>query len=133
MKIHLLSFIDKSTNLRIPSASSAKYYLILLLSFRLTSKLCSTMKNAKRAEIMILDHQEERFPWKETKVSIVALISTPNNVPYTLPTPPVSGVPPITVAAIASISNPRASSTNAPVVFKQNAIPPNVARKPFMI
>ena len=61
---------------------------------------------------------------------LVALISTPNKVPNTFPTPPVRRVPPITEEAMASISKPFACSTKPPSVFKQNKILPTPQRKP---
>ena len=63
-------------------------------------------------------------------VSMIPLISDPNSDPTTVPTPPVKSVPPITAAAIASISNPLACSTNPPQEFKQKANPANDAKNP---
>ena len=93
--------------------------------------LCNTMKKHKSAERTILFHHEESVPLQRIKVSIVALINTPKNEPTTVPTPPVSKVPPITAEEIASISKPRACSTNPLVVLRQNTKPANEARKPL--
>ena len=57
---------------------------------------------------MILVHQELRVPSKEMKVWIVPSTSTPSSEPSTSPRPPVSSVPPMTTAAIASSSMPTA-------------------------
>lgn len=51
---------------------------------------CNTMKKQRSAAIVIRVHQEDRVPWKVMNASMVALIRTPNRVPITLPTPPVS-------------------------------------------
>jgi len=75
-------------------------------------------------------HQEDNVPWKVINASMVALIMTPNRVPTTLPTPPVSSVPPITEEAMASISKPLACSTNPPSVFRQNRTLPTPHKNP---
>lgn len=89
------------------------------------------MKKHSNAAITILVHQDDKVPWNVIKVSIVPLIKTPKRLPITFPTPPVNKVPPITAAAMASISNPFACSTNPPVVFRQNTKPAKAARKPL--
>ena len=91
-------------------------------------------KSTKLYEVCdILAHQLESVPWKRIKLSIVALIKTPKKVPTTVPTPPVSIVPPITADEIAPISNPRACSTKPEVVFRQNTSPPSDAKNPSSI
>ena len=82
------------------------------------------MKKQSSADIAILDHDERSFPFVFTSVSIVPLISTPNNVPITFPTPPVRSVPPITDEAMASISMNFACATNPHILFRQYNIPP---------
>ena len=91
---------------------------------------CNTIKKQSNAAIVIRVHHDDNVPWNVMNASIVALINTPNNVPITLPTPPVSNVPPITDDAIASISKPFACSTKPPNVFKQNNILPTPHKNP---
>ena len=58
----------------------------------------------------ILVHQDDNVPWNVMIVSMIPLIRDPKSELITVPpTPPVSSVPPMTAAAMASISNPRAS------------------------
>ena len=77
----------------------------------------------------ILVHQDDNVPWNVMIVSMIPLIRDPKSEPITVPTPPVSSVPPMTAAAMASISNPRACSTNPPQEFKQKAKPARDAKK----
>lgn len=81
----------------------------------------------------ILVHQEDKVPWKVISDSMVPLMSTPNKLPMTFPTPPVRSVPPITAEAIASISKPLACSTKPPQEFKAKTKPAKAAKKPFNI
>lgn len=64
------------------------------------------MKKQSSAESTIRTHQLESVPCVVIRLEIVPLISTPNRVPNGVPTPPLSSVPPITAAEIASISRP---------------------------
>lgn len=111
---------------RNPSTSFGSYFFFFIIA----STDWSTIKKQSNAAIVILVHQDDRVPWNVINASIVALIRTPNSVPKTLPTPPVSSVPPMTEEAIASISKPFACSTNPPSVFKQNRMLPIPQRKP---
>lgn len=102
--------------------------LFIFLFLKDANKLCKIIKKHSRAAIAILVHQEDKVPWKVMRDSMVPLISTPNKLPTTFPTPPVNNVPPMTADAIASISKPLACSTNPPQEFKQNAKPAKAAK-----
>ena len=67
----------------------------------------------------MLGHELASLPLVFTRLEMVPLISTPKNEPNTLPTPPVSRVPPITQEAMASISKPVAWLTLPDMVFRQ--------------
>ena len=62
------------------------------------------MKKQRSAESTIRTHQLESVPCVVIRLEIVPLLSTPNRVPNGVPTPPLSSVPPITAAEIASIT-----------------------------
>ena len=83
------------------------------------------MKKQRSAESTIRTHQLESVPCVVIRLEIVPLISTPNRVPNGVPTPPLSSVPPITAAEIASISRPFACSTNPAQLFIQKRNPPS--------
>ena len=68
------------------------------------------MKKHSSAESTIRTHQLDSVPWVVIRLDMVPLISTPNTVPNGVPTPPLSSVPPMTDAEIASISRPLALS-----------------------
>ena len=91
------------------------------------------MKKHSSAESTIRTHQLDSVPWVVIRLDMVPLISTPNTVPNGVPTPPLSSVPPMTDAEIASISRPLACSTNPEQLFRQNRKPPHPARKPSSI
>ena len=59
------------------------------------------------------------LPLVLTRIEIVPLIKVPKKVPNTLPTPPVSSVPPMIEDEMASISNPNACLGLPDMVFKQ--------------
>lgn len=81
--------------------------------------LCNTIKKHNRAAVRMFGQALANLPLVWTMLEIVPLIRTPKKEPITLPTPPVSNVPPITEDAIASISKPVACATLADCVFKQ--------------
>lgn len=91
---------------------------------------CNTIKKHSNADKVILTHQLDKVPCVVIRLEIVPLISTPNNVPVAVPTPPLKRVPPITAEEIASISRPLACSTNPAQLFKQNRNPPKPDKKP---
>ena len=68
--------------------------------------LWRTIKKHSRAAVSTLGQEEASLPLNWTMEAMVPLMSTPNRVPITLPTPPVSRVPPMTEEAMASISRP---------------------------
>ena len=69
-------------------------------------KLWSTMKKQSIAARVICGHHGSWLPIAVTISKTVPLANTPKRVPKIFPTPPVSNVPPIIDAAIASISRP---------------------------
>ena len=83
------------------------------------------MNTHSSAAVIILAQLESSFPFVMTRALIVPVINTPTSVPHTFPTPPVRRVPPITAAAMASISSPFACCTYPFIVFMQYRIPPN--------
>jgi len=84
------------------------YYPFYSAFFRLPrwdrTTLCRMMKKPSMAPLAISCHQESLRGLRPMIFWIVARISTPKRVPNTLPTPPVSSVPPMMEAAMASIS-----------------------------
>ena len=79
-------------------------FCALLFSRLLSTTLCSRMKKPSSAPLAISCHQLSFRPLRGMIFWMVARIMTPKKVPITLPTPPVSSVPPIMEAAMASIS-----------------------------
>ena len=73
---------------------------------RITRRRCRTTKISSRAPMKILVHHELRVPSNVMIVWIRPSTSTPSTDPRTKPLPPVSRVPPMTTAAMASSSMP---------------------------
>ena len=67
---------------------------------------CITMKRKRRTPPLIMIHAPFSDPLKLMSVAIKPRIMPPNSVPATIPTPPVSTVPPSPTAAIAVSSFP---------------------------
>ena len=63
------------------------------------------------AAVRMFGQELASFPFVLTIEEMVPLISTPKKDPRTLPTPPVSSVPPMTAELMASISRPSAWET----------------------
>ena len=82
------------------------FLLEAVFSLNTENNACRMIKKHISAATAIFDQLESSLPLVCTKVVMVPMISTPKNEPITLPTQPVSSVPPITVAAIACISMP---------------------------
>ena len=74
------------------------------LFFRIRTTLCSRIKKHSMAPVVMLCHQGSRRPEVVTMDLLVLRVSTPKKVPITLPTPPVSSVPPMMEEAMAFIS-----------------------------
>src|SRR5271165_1190340 len=72
----------------------------------LTRDLCMTMKRKRRIPPLIMIHAPFSDPLKLISVAINPRIMPTNSVPATIPTPPVSKVPPRTTDAIALSSFP---------------------------
>ena len=71
------------------------------------------------AAVRMLGQELASFPLVFTMEEMVPFISTPKKVPNTLPTPPVSSVPPMTAEEMASISSPVAWETEPAIVLRQ--------------
>ncbi len=67
---------------------------------------CSRTKTKSSVPTAIFVHQELSVPSKVMMVWMTPSTRTPSTVPRTYPDPPVSSVPPITTAAMASSSVP---------------------------
>ncbi|MDR8914988.1 hypothetical protein FEP75_05716 [Burkholderia multivorans] len=76
-------------------------------------------------------HHELSVPSNVISTWIVPRMPTPNTDPITYPTPPVSSVPPITVAAIASSSIPCACSPYPDSTYSVKTTPPSAEQKPL--
>src|SRR5690606_11383096 len=77
---------------------------------RTPTRRCRAMKANSRTLMAMRVHHELSVPSKVRIVLITPSTSTPRRVPNTYPEPPVSTVPPMTTAAIASSSIPTACS-----------------------
>ena len=88
-------------------------------------------RNSRKADTTLGTVPPSRVssPLKLTRLLIVPLISTPTKEPNTLPTPPVSSVPPITAEEMAFISRPSAWVVVPHMVFMQYRMPPMEHRK----
>lgn len=102
--------IDGAVALRFtpPEYSTFNRPQVLAAALRRASTRCSTTKTRSRSPITIRDHHELKVPSNDRIVWIVPSTSTPSTEPSTNPEPPVSRVPPMTTAAIASSSMPTA-------------------------
>ena len=78
---------------------------------------------------MMFDQLDRSLPFVMTSAEMVPVMRTPTRDPQTLPTPPVSSVPPMTADAIAVISRPFAWVTAPVMEFRQNRMPPMEHRK----
>ena len=96
-------------------------------SLSLAKIACSRMKKHSSTAVMMFAQDATSLPLNLTREEMVPLIKTPNRVHTTLPTPPVSRVPPITAEEMASISRPVAWVGVPHMVFRQKHRPPRVA------
>ena len=98
------------------------------MAFCLFCKRASALASIKIARIIItpfVTHcQKELTIDRFNKLLITPKIMLPIIAPTTLAFPPFKDVPPITAAAIASISRPFACSTKPAQLFRQNRKPP---------
>ena len=95
--------------------------------------LWSRMKKQSMAPVVMLCHQGSLSPDVVTMDLMVVRVSTPKKVPMTLPTPPVSRVPPIMEDAMAFISDAVALVAFPAPVCIMNTNPAMPDRSPLSI